>query len=115
MNRRQEVILKILQWLEGRESPWDDLPGTQPDPVSGELMDATVVRYHIDLCEQAGFVRIMPTKNPQIQLNMVRARGARGAPEPLTAGPRIPGTALRNQRAGNPARSRMSASSTERT
>ena len=68
MKRRQEVILKILQWLETTESPWNDLPSTLADPVSGELMDAAVIRYHIDLSEQAGFIRMNGTKKPQIQL-----------------------------------------------
>jgi repressor of nif and glnA expression len=68
MKRRQEVILKVLQWLEDRQSPWNDLPETLADPVNGELMDPAVIRYHIDLCEQAGFIRMNGTKDPQIQL-----------------------------------------------
>ena len=31
-------------------------------------MDAAVVKYHIDLCEQTGFIRMNGTKKPQIQL-----------------------------------------------
>ena len=68
MKRRQEVILKILQWLETSKCPWNDLPETLADPVDGQLMDAAVIRYHIDLCEQAGFIRMNGTKKPQIQL-----------------------------------------------
>ena len=65
MKRRQEVILRILQWLESRESPWNDPPETLADPVDGQPMDAAMLRYHIDLCEQAGFVRMTRT---QVQL-----------------------------------------------
>ncbi len=68
MKRRQEVILKILQWLENRESPWDDLPETLAGPLKGNPMDAAVIRYHIDLCEQAGFIRMNGARQPQIQL-----------------------------------------------
>ena len=68
MKRRQDVILKILQWLENCESPWNDLPDTLADPANGQLMDAALIRYHIDLCEQAGFIRMKEGKNPQIQL-----------------------------------------------
>lgn len=68
MKRRQEVILKILEWLENRESPWDGLPEKLADPVNGNLMDAAVIRYHVNLCEQAGFIRMNGAKQPQIQL-----------------------------------------------
>ena len=68
MKRRQEVILKILQWLENRESPWNDPPETLADPVDGQPMDAAMLKYHVDLCEQAGFVRMTGTRKPQIQL-----------------------------------------------
>ena len=70
MKRRQEVITAILDWLESRESPWSDLPTTLTDPAGDQPLDAAVVKYHIDLCEQAGFVRIAgrETRLPQIQL-----------------------------------------------
>ena len=70
MKRRQEVITAILQWLEERESPWSDLPTTLTDPAGNQPLDPAVVKYHIDLCEQAGFVRITgeKTRLPQIQL-----------------------------------------------
>ena len=31
-------------------------------------MDPAVLRYHVDLCEQAGFVRLRSGVDPQIQL-----------------------------------------------
>ena len=68
MRRRKDVILKILRWLETLESPWSDLPADLADPVSGDLIDSAVMKYHIDLCEQAGFVRTKHAENPQIQL-----------------------------------------------
>ena len=68
MKRRQDVIRKILQWLEKCQSPWTDLPDTLADPASGQLMDAALIKYHIDLCEQAGFIRMKDGKKPQIQL-----------------------------------------------
>ena len=69
MKRRQELITAILEWLENRESPWSDLPTTTVG-TSGEPVDPAVIKYHVDLCEQAGFVRIAgrDTTLPQIQL-----------------------------------------------
>lgn len=68
MKRRQDVILKILQWLETCESAWNDLPDTLADPSSGDLMDPALIRYHVDLCEQAGFIRMKNDGKPQLQL-----------------------------------------------
>ena len=68
MKRRQEVILKILAWFEKIESPWSDLPDTLADPCDGQLLDAAVIQYHIDLCEQAGFIRVKLGQKPQAQL-----------------------------------------------
>ena len=68
MKRRQELIRKILEWFEKVDSPWSDLPDTLADPCDGQLLDAAVIQYHIDLCEQAGFIRVKPGEKPQIQL-----------------------------------------------
>ena len=70
MKRRQEVITAILQWLTSRESRWSDLPESLTDPATSEAMDPAELRYHMDLCEQAGFVRTTgrDTTLPQIQL-----------------------------------------------
>jgi len=68
MKRRQEVILKILKWFQNTDSPWTDVPDTLADPCNGQLLDAAVIQYHIDLCEQAGFIRVKPGETPQVQL-----------------------------------------------
>ena len=68
MKRRRDVILRVLQWLETRESPWNDPPDTLTDPASGNLMDPAMIKYHIDLCKQAGFIRKTDGNQPRIQL-----------------------------------------------
>ncbi len=68
MQRRQEVILKILAWFEKVESPWSDLPDALADPRTGKSLDAAIIQYHVDLCEQAGFIRVKPGSRPQVQL-----------------------------------------------
>ena len=81
MKRRQEVVHRVLQWLATCPCPWNEMPDTLPDPCTGEPLDAAVFRYHVDLCEQAGFVRLKAGTPLQVQLTWAghEARDARAA------------------------------------
>ena len=70
MKRRHELILKILEWLETRSAPWEEGPAEVADPVSGEPVAKDVLQYHVDLCEQAGLVRVKRGggSTPRLQL-----------------------------------------------
>ena len=69
MKRRHELILKILEWLESRSSPWEEHPSELADPVTGNLSPKTCLQYHVDLCGQAGLIRVKSGRiAPQLQL-----------------------------------------------
>ena len=69
MKRRHELILKILEWLESRSSPWEEHPSELADPVTGEPVAKDVLQYHVDLCGQAGLIRVKSGGSaPQLQL-----------------------------------------------
>ena len=73
MKRRHELILAILKWLETHAEPWIDRREVDPHLNSdGELLKEKVIAYHVDLCEQAGYIRLQTVKHPypmtQIQL-----------------------------------------------
>ena len=58
MRRRHELILKILEWLESTSAPWKERAAELADPVNGEPVAKDVLQYHVDLCEQAGLIRV---------------------------------------------------------
>ena len=69
MKRRHELLLKILEWLESRSSPWEEHPSELADPVTGEPVAKDVLEYHVDLCGQAGWIRVKSGGSaPQLQL-----------------------------------------------
>ena len=70
MRQRHELILKILEWLESRSTPWEERPAELADPVNGEPVAKDVLQYHVDLCEQAGLIRVKKGggSTPQLQL-----------------------------------------------
>ena len=63
------MITKLLEWLRGRQSVWSEFPETLADPaLPGELLDPAALGYHIDLCEQAGFVEVRSGRHPSLRL-----------------------------------------------
>ena len=56
MERRLEIIVAILRWLASQPEPAAEIPRTLaacPD------VSPSIIRYHIELCEEAGYIRIL--------------------------------------------------------
>lgn len=54
MRRRRELILAILKWLSIQETPCAKIPRSFPECPD---VSASIVKYHVTLCEEAGFIR----------------------------------------------------------
>ena len=61
MKLRQEVSTALLEHLEAQPTAWAKLPDELVDPVSGIPLPIGTVCYHVELAQQADYVRVMNT------------------------------------------------------
>lgn len=62
------MITSILELLEDSKIVWSD-PRTAFAPPGGDAVDPETLRYHVELCVQAGFVCFgTASRNPSVQL-----------------------------------------------
>ena len=55
MRRDHDLIIQILVLADASPEAWCQAPKTMPGYESREA--AKIVSYHIDLCEQAGYIK----------------------------------------------------------
>ena len=65
MERRYDVIYAILFWLRGQHATAARIP--VPLETSAET-PSDVLRYHIELCQEAGFIRELPNNEGVFRL-----------------------------------------------
>ena len=63
------MISVLLRWLEAQQGCWAGPPDALVDPVSGDILSAAVVRYHVALCVQAHFL-ISKGKGRRLRLQL---------------------------------------------
>ena len=57
MKRRLDVIMAILHWMSVQPEPAVEIPDRLK--ACPDLPEA-ILRYHVELCEEAGFIRRSP-------------------------------------------------------
>ena len=64
-----QVIFQILTWFEERPETWYTLPGNgMPDFNFPAEVDTARARYHFELCQEAGYVRVRKGRPERAQI-----------------------------------------------